>query len=140
MLAFPRIALVWSLLFAIVLIGCDRFVGGGGAASDDPHYNTEEFKDLVSQDPLVLIKFGAPWCGPCRMLDEELPNVTGDVKIVSINVDNNPELSAEYRVTGIPHMVLFRDGQPIDQKGGFHSADELSTWIAGFTHSGDPAL
>ncbi|QDV13841.1 Thioredoxin [Rosistilla oblonga] len=128
------------LIVALLVVGCDRFPASSGSASDDPHYSEQQFDELVAKSPLTLIKFGAPWCGPCRMLDEELPNVTGDVEIVSINVDNNPELSARYRISGIPHMIMFRDGQRIDERTGYYSADELSKWAAGFSHSSDPAL
>ncbi|QDS89836.1 Thioredoxin [Rosistilla ulvae] len=140
MLASTRIALGWITLVTLIVVGCDRFRVGDGSASDDPHYSEQQFDELVAQSPLTLIKFGAPWCGPCRMLDDELPNVTGEVEIVSINVDNNPELSARYRVSGIPHMIMFRDGKKIDERMGFHSAAEISQWAAGFSHSGDAAL
>lgn len=68
---------------------------------------------LESEKP-VLVDFWAPWCGPCRMVApvlEELAGERDDLKIVKLNVDDNPQTAASYQVMSIPTMILFKDGQ-----------------------------
>ncbi|HEX7021917.1 MAG TPA: thioredoxin TrxC [Trueperaceae bacterium] len=66
----------------------------------------------------VLVDFWAPWCGPCRMVAPVLEDLSrelaGRLKIVKLNVDENPEVSGTYRVQSIPTLILFKDGRPVD--------------------------
>ena len=79
-------------------------------------------KEVLESDKPVLVDFFAPWCAPCRLAEpvlEELSQERPDIKIVKLNVDENPETAQKYQVMSIPTVILFKDGEIVDQMVGF---------------------
>ena len=81
---------------------------------------------------LTLVDFYADWCGPCQALLPILETIADegcDAKILKLNVDNAQSIAGQYGVMSIPTMILFKDGQKIDQKVGVLQKEDLLTWI-----------
>lgn len=96
--------------------------------------NDENFVQEVLQSKVpVLVDFWAEWCGPCRMfapvLDEVSEELKDRVKIVKVNIDENPEISAKYGVRSIPTMILFRDGEMLETRVGSMPKTKLQGWL-----------
>jgi thioredoxin 1 len=86
------------------------------AADNIVQVSDNTFESEVLKSPLpVLIDFWAPWCGPCRaiapIVDQLADEYAGKLKIVKMNVDDNPRTPANYGVRGIPNLILFKNGQ-----------------------------
>ncbi len=104
------------------------------------------FENEVLRTPgLVLVDFYAPWCGPCKMLapflDQLAEEFAGRVKFAKLNVDATPELAGQYNITGVPTLLLFRDGQPLDNVVGMAPPQALKQWLAtGLASNPKPAV
>jgi thioredoxin 1 len=89
--------------------------------------------EVRKSDLPVVVDFWAEWCGPCKMIGpalEELSNeMAGKVKIVKVNVDENPNSPAQMGVRGIPALFLFKGGQPVSNKIGAAPKAALQSWI-----------
>jgi thioredoxin 1 len=80
-----------------------------------PDVTDSNFKaEVLDHETAVLVDFWAPWCGPCRIVHPILEEISGerdDLKVVSLNVDDNQQTAATYEVLSIPTMILFRNGE-----------------------------
>lgn len=95
------------------------------------HGNEQEFEMLI-QDSLVLVDFFATWCGPCKMLGpvlEEIAKEQENLKIVKIDIDENPNLSKKFAIMSVPTLILFRNGEAISTQHGFMPKPLLENWI-----------
>lgn len=84
--------------------------------------------EVIKSDKPVLVDFNADWCGPCKMLAPVLEEIAGsrdDVKIVSINVDDEDILAEDYGVSSIPCLVVIRDGKEVKRSIGFRGRDAV---------------
>jgi thioredoxin 1 len=89
--------------------------------------------EVLKSDVLVLVDFWAPWCGPCRLvgpiLDEIAAENDGKIKVVKVNVDENPTLAQRYGIRGIPTMMFFKSGDQVDITVGAAMKDRIQEKI-----------
>ena len=86
------------------------------------HITKETFhEEVINSDRPVLVDFWAEWCGPCRMVGpvlDEIATERPDIKVCKINVDQESELASQHRVMSIPTLMVFVDGQVVNQSVG----------------------
>ncbi|BBF94505.1 MULTISPECIES: thioredoxin TrxA [Blastochloris] len=90
-------------------------------------------QDVLQATDAVLVDFWAEWCGPCRMiapvLDEIAAEMGGKLRIVKLNVDENPATAAKYGVMSIPTLMLFKNGELASRQVGAAPKAKLVQWV-----------
>ena len=76
-----------------------------------------------------ILKFSATWGGPCKMLSKTLQSVQTEIEIEDVDIEQNPELTQQYRVRGVPTLVLLQDDVELKRVVGVKSKEELENWI-----------
>jgi thioredoxin 1 len=94
---------------------------------------TFEAEVLQSSTP-VLVDFWAEWCQPCKMIAPHLEKIAqeqeGKLKVAKVNVDENPQMMGTFRIRGIPTLILFKDGQPVETLVGFMPEKQILSKVA----------
>ena len=88
--------------------------------------------EVLKSDKPVLVDFFADWCGPCQMLApvlEEIAKENTNIKVGKINVDEEGELAMKYKVSSIPYLALFKNGEIVNQMVGFGGKEKVLEMI-----------
>ncbi len=106
-------------------------------ASDEPVSVSSEgqLDELVSTDHVVLVDFYADWCGPCKMLEPVVERLAAetDATVAKVDVDANQQLASAYGVRGVPTLVLFADGEQVEEIVGVQPEDQLRSLVESHT-------
>lgn len=95
--------------------------------------------EVKNRKGLILVDFWAEWCGPCQILGPIIAQVAEQVKgkaeVGKLNVDEHPEIAGGFNVMGIPTVILFKDGQPVEQFVGLRRKEDYLNMIEKYSQS-----
>ena len=90
-------------------------------------------KEVLKSDSLTLVDFWAEWCGPCKAIAPSLEEISNEManklKVVKINVDENPTISQAYSIRSIPALMIFKNGEKVSEKMGALPKSALESWV-----------
>ena len=93
------------------------------------HLNTAEFDAAVDAAPLAVVDFWATWCGPCRMLAPIIAEIAeenaGKIKVCKVDVDEQPDLASRFRISSIPTLLVFKDGEMTASSLGYQPKEDV---------------
>lgn len=115
----------------------ERAEGGSAGSPDEPIpiAGADDLQSTADEHGVVLVDFYADWCGPCQMLEPVVETVAEETEaaVAKVDVDANQQLAAEYGVRGVPTMVLFADGEPVERLVGMQEESQLRGLIDSHT-------
>lgn len=94
---------------------------------------TDTFEqEVLKETKTVLVDFWADWCGPCKMLGpiiDQIAEEHPEIKVCKVNVDKEPSLAIDYKVMNIPNLIVFKNGEKVNQAIGVHSKSDIEAMV-----------
>lgn len=89
---------------------------------------SKNFSEVLSENEIAVVKFGAVWCGPCKMIEPVLESVAEqkpEITIAKLDVDNDGDVASQYEVMSLPTTIFFKNGEVVKQQVGFIAEGQL---------------
>lgn len=94
----------------------------------------ETFGEVIKNTQPVLVDFHATWCGPCKMMAPELQKFaqknTGKLRVIKIDIDKNPAVAQQFKIQGVPTLILFKEGKVLWRQSGAMSSGQISNAVS----------